>query len=55
MAGGNDDCSVILTNGQTCYCDQVCHMFGECCYDILQIGCHSYGKLAIIYIDVLVS
>ena len=23
-----------------CYCDQVCHIFRDCCSDIANIGCH---------------
>ena len=23
-----------------CYCDQVCYIFIDCCYDIGDIGCH---------------
>ena len=26
-------------NGSVCYCDQVCHQFGDCCPDVLEIGC----------------
>ena len=22
-----------------CFCDQTCHYFGDCCYDIADIGC----------------
>ena len=23
-----------------CYCDKVCHNYGDCCSDIVDIGCH---------------
>ena len=23
-----------------CYCDYVCHNYGDCCSDIVNIGCH---------------
>ena len=31
-------CSV-SAGGSTCYCDQVCHNFGDCCSDIEEAGC----------------
>ena len=23
-----------------CYCDQICYIFNDCCYDVADIGCH---------------
>ena len=23
-----------------CYCDHVCHIYGDCCSDVANIGCH---------------
>ena len=36
------NCSVSSTSG-SCYCDQLCHHYNDCCSDILEIGC--FGKL----------
>ena len=33
------------TNGRVCYCDQVCHQIGDCCPDVLEIGCLPSGLL----------
>ena len=31
--------SICSNNG--CYCDQICHFYGDCCSDIADIGCKS--------------
>ncbi len=28
-----------LPSGDLCFCDVLCHVTGECCNDIEQIGC----------------
>ena len=27
----------------SCYCDQICHTYGDCCDDIEDIGCFPAG------------
>ena len=27
-------------NNNGCYCDQICHIYGDCCSDVADIGCH---------------
>ena len=31
----------------TCYCDEVCYIFGDCCGDVVQAGC--LGRLEFVY------
>ena len=35
-----------LCSNNGCYCDQVCHIVGDCCSDVGDIGCYpiSIGK-----------
>ena len=32
-----------------CYCDQLCYNFGDCCTDILDIGCYS-SKISVVHL-----
>lgn len=31
------------SGGDTCYCDELCYSYGDCCHDVADIGC--IGKL----------
>ena len=36
----------------TCFCDATCHVYGDCCNDIDEIGCtKNNGELKRIYTD----
>ena len=34
---------VVSAGGSTCYCDQLCFSFGDCCSDIEEAGCFPPG------------
>ena len=27
-------------NNKGCFCDQICHIYKDCCSDVADIGCH---------------
>ena len=33
------DSTSCLGSGNTCYCDELCYEFNDCCDDVTQIGC----------------
>lgn len=40
-------CMSYLTSkchNKDCYCDRACHLFGDCCSDIISIGCFPIKK-----------
>lgn len=32
---------------KNCYCDRACHIFGDCCSDIISIGCFPKKKSSV--------
>ena len=44
-------CVLFLTppcENNGCYCDQICHMYNDCCSDIGDIGCHPASSTPIV-------
>ena len=42
----DDNCEVASVDlvSFTCFCDKVCHVYGDCCNDIREIGCTQYNS-----------
>ena len=40
------DCQIISPTQGSCYCDALCYEFGDCCEDIIGIGCFTQNGMS---------